>query len=177
MISVSGPSVCVRRFGSRGGLPPAAPRRRGRSLGGAGAWHRGVVARVGGLPALPSTSLRAITPAQGGRLPWFRCAGGLVGIGVVMHGPPLNRRDRAAPGRREGRQQPQVCAADAAGGVRGFAAVACGFHLPAARQRPEPMGPGRFPLLLTRSPVVFPVGRLSGGRFGVPAGRLGVVPL
>src|SRR5262245_47499303 len=60
------------------GLPPAAPRRRGRSPG----WHRGLVCGLGwqvrvGVPAIPSTSLRAITPAQGAR----RCSRLLAAFG------------------------------------------------------------------------------------------------
>src|SRR6476469_2385428 len=52
---------------------------------------------VGGQPAIPSTSTRAIAPRQGGRpqpeVPSAKRA-------------PLTRRDRATPGRRDGRKPP-----------------------------------------------------------------------
>src|SRR5262245_39394888 len=81
-------------------LPPAAPRRGGRSRGGRPrlgmglGWVAGFrLVRWVGLPAIPSTSLRAITPAQGGRLcllallAWRRLVAGL-----VLGAAPLNRR-------------------------------------------------------------------------------------
>ena len=64
--------------------------------------------RVGGVPAIPSTSLRAITPRQGGHH---------LGIGAGSCRAPLTRCDRASPGRRDGRH---------AAGVRAFAQIVGG---------------------------------------------------
>uniref|UniRef100_UPI001CEF0C4C transposase n=1 Tax=Actinophytocola algeriensis TaxID=1768010 RepID=UPI001CEF0C4C len=66
----------------------------------------GGLARVG-LPAIPSTSLRAITPAQGG--------GSEVWRRFWLLGASLIRCDRALPGRRDGRQPRVWCGACAPG--------------------------------------------------------------
>ena len=79
-----------------------------------------------GLPAIPSTSLRAITPRRG--------VPGLA-TGCVGHfGDPSARCDRAAPGRRDGREP------------------LCGRLPPLGRSASAPLLFRRPPLRLRRSP-------------------------
>ncbi len=94
---VSGLFWLPRAWGSlRGVLAGRAGLRDGWGLGSSVGWQ---CLRLGGVPAIPSTSLRAITPPQGG-------PGALV-CGCVGIRAPLTRRDRASPGRRDGRHAPR----------------------------------------------------------------------
>ena len=94
-LSPSAPSPRGALSSPDGLLPPAAPRRRGRSPGWP--WASEFFLLLGsGLPAIPSTSLRAITPRRGVPSLAILCFG--------LFGDPSARCDRAAPGRRDGRE-------------------------------------------------------------------------
>ena len=104
--------LSVVPFPSGGSSPDGQISGMGRGIAG---WHLRSFGKdfLRGLPAIPSTSLRAITSRQGGRSgrPGLRRSS-LV-AGCFVHGAPSPRCDRASPGRWDGRQT--------RGGMWGFA--------------------------------------------------------